>query len=112
MHPITSISGEKVIQIPIAHSTIYLCQLSSGGSHWSLLMFSKQARKYFHFDSSSGMNNDPARKLASNMHSYLMSKMPIEDRYSLQSRQVPVAQQTNGYDCGVHLLCNAKAATR
>ena len=58
------------------------------------------------------MNNDPARKLASNTHSYLMSKMPIEDRYSLQTRQVPVAQQTNGYDCGVHLLCNAKAATR
>ena len=84
----------------------------SGGSHWSLLMFSKQAGEFFHFDSSSGMNSDPARKLASNTHSYLMSKLQFEERYSMRFKEVSVAQQTNGYDCGVHVLNNAKGATR
>ena len=84
----------------------------SGGSHWSLLMFSKQAREFFHFDSSSGMNYEPARQLASNTHSYLMSKLQYEDRYAMRIKEVPVIQQTNGYDCGIHVLCNAKGATR
>ena len=84
----------------------------SGGSHWSLLMYSKQAREFFHFDSSSGMNNDPARRLASNTHSYLMSKLKLEECYSMRIKEVSVSQQTNGYDCGIHVLNNAKVATR
>ena len=83
-----------------------------GGSHWSLLMYSRQAHEFFHFDSSSGMNNDSARQLASKTHSYLMTKTNVEERFPLRIKEVPVVQQSNGYDCGVHLLCNAQYATR
>ena len=62
----------------------------SGGSHWSLLMFSTQAKEFFHFDSSSGMNSDPARKLASNTHSYLMTKLQFEEQYLMSFREVSV----------------------
>ena len=81
-----------------------------GGSHWSLLMFSKQAREFFHFDSSSGMNKESARQSASKTHQYLMSK--TEDKFPIRLKDVQVVQQSNGYDCGVHLLCNAQHATR
>ena len=81
-----------------------------GGSHWSLLMFSKQAKEFFHFDSSSGMNKEPARQLASRAHQFLLSK--TEDRFQIRVKEVQVTQQTNGYDCGVHLLCNAQHAVR
>ena len=83
-----------------------------GGSHWSLLMFSRQASEFFHFDSSTGMNHQAARQLSERTHSYLMSKMQIEDRFPLKMKEVQVLQQSNGYDCGVHLLCNAQHATR
>ena len=81
-----------------------------GGSHWSLLMFSKQAKEFFHFDSSSGMNKESARLLASRTHQFLMSK--TEDKFPIRLKEVQVTQQSNGYDCGVHLLCNAQHATR
>jgi sentrin-specific protease 8 len=81
-----------------------------GGSHWSLLMFSSQADEFFHFDSSGGMNSDSARQVGLRTHSYLAKKrsrcMPFK------IKEVPVLQQGNGYDCGIHLLSNAKNATR
>lgn len=83
-----------------------------GGSHWSLLMFSRQAREFYHFDSSSGMNNDSARQLSHKTHSYLTSKMHLEDRFPMRIKEVQVLQQSNGYDCGIHVLCNAQYATR
>merc|ERR1712062_729989 len=81
-----------------------------GGSHWSLLMFSMQAKEFFHFDSSSGLNKEAAKQLAFRTHSYLQSK--LGDNFSFRIKEVPVLQQGNGYDCGVHLLCNAQHATR
>ena len=41
---------------------------------------------------------------------YLLSK--LGDNFSFRIKEVPVIQQSNGYDCGVHLLCNAQHATR
>ena len=82
-----------------------------GGSHWSLLMFSLQARSFYHFDSSSGMNFDAANQLASMLHSY-MTKNSLE-KFDLKVIEVhQTLQQKNGYDCGVHVLCNALHATR
>jgi len=80
-----------------------------GGSHWSLLIFSKQAKEFFHFDSSPGSNAHDARALARKMHEYFKTK--IGD-FGFVMIDVPVLKQTNGYDCGIHLLCNAEHATR
>jgi len=77
-----------------------------GGSHWSLLVYTSQADTFFHFDSSSGMNNNDARILSSKIYHYLRS---CEKANQLCFSEVPeVLQQSNGYDCGVYLLANAK----
>lgn len=84
-----------------------------GGSHWSLLMFSRQAQQFFHFDSSLGLNSGSARQLSSKTHQYLMSKLQLENRFPLKFKEVMTAtQQSNGHDCGIHVLCNAQNATR
>jgi hypothetical protein len=46
-----------------------------GGSHWSLLIFSKQAKEFFHFDSSPGSNAHDAKALARKMHEYFKTKI-------------------------------------
>ena len=33
-------------------------------------------------------------------------------RHDFIMEEVPVLQQQNGYDCGIHLICNADHATR
>lgn len=45
-----------------------------GGSHWSLLIFSSQAREFFHLDSSDGMNDMDAKLLARKLHEFLVKK--------------------------------------
>ena len=82
---------------------------SPGGSHWSLLVFTRQAREFFHLDSSSGMNDSPARQLARKLHAYLNTKV---DKFSFRFTDVDVLRQSNGYDCGIHVLCHAEQATR
>jgi sentrin-specific protease 8 len=73
---------------------------SPGGTHWSLLVYSKPEDTFFHFDSSARSNFKQAWKLASNLFKYLSSygKSDFQELDSLQ--------QANGYDCGIHVLCN------
>ncbi|XP_050508908.1 sentrin-specific protease 8-like [Diabrotica virgifera virgifera] len=75
---------------------------SSGGSHWSLLVFSRPERVIFHYDSSQGCNYSQALDLGEKILKYF--SLPIQEKV----HNVPCLQQTNGYDCGVHLLCNAE----
>jgi len=77
-----------------------------GGSHWSLLIFSSQSKRFFHMDSSRGMNNSEAQTLAKKLHNSFSRNTEFE------MTKVNVLQQSNGYDCGVHLLCNAEHSTR
>lgn len=49
--------------------------LAPGGSHWSLLIYSSQAKEFFHFDSSPGSNASDARALARKMHEYFKTKI-------------------------------------
>lgn len=74
---------------------------ASGGSHWSLLVFSRPERMILHFDSSSTCNEIPAVELADKILKYF--GLPLEGRFE----NVMCLQQTNSYDCGVHVLCNA-----
>lgn len=73
---------------------------SPGGSHWSLLVFSKPEDVFYHFDSSTGCNFDQARKIAFNISDYLGCYNELQEMNTLQ--------QSNSYDCGIHLLCNVK----
>ena len=82
---------------------------SPGGSHWSLLIFSRQALEFFHLDSSNNMNEMDAQLLAKKLHDFLMKKI---DRFKFEFSPVDVIKQTNGYDCGIHLLSHAEHATR
>lgn len=80
-----------------------------GGSHWSLLVFSRQANEFFHLDSSSGLNDYHARQLAKKLHEYLIKKLP---KFSFRFSEVDVLRQSNGYDCGIHLMMHAEESTR
>ncbi|KAJ9597826.1 hypothetical protein L9F63_011321 [Diploptera punctata] len=76
------------------------CELveSPGGTHWSLLVYSKSEETFFHFDSSSGSNFKEAWKLTSNLLKYLKVEGDFIETESLQ--------QINCYDCGIHVICN------
>lgn len=74
----------------------------SGGSHWSLLVFSKPERTLFHFDSHVGSNYTQAKDFGFKLLKYfdLIQQGRIIEADCLQ--------QSNGYDCGVHVLCNVE----
>lgn len=74
----------------------------SGGTHWSLLVFSRPECMFFHFDSHSGSNFNQARELGTKLLRFfgLSSQGSVIEANSLQ--------QTNGYDCGVHVICNVE----
>lgn len=74
----------------------------SGGSHWSLLVFSKLEQTVFHYDSSKGSNQDQAMDLGSKILRYF--GMPSYNNYI----EAPCLQQRNGYDCGIHVICNVE----
>ncbi len=48
---------------------------SPGGTHWSLLIFSRQALEFFHLDSSSGMNDLDGQLLAKKLHDFLTKRI-------------------------------------
>ncbi|PZC74464.1 hypothetical protein B5X24_HaOG207821 [Helicoverpa armigera] len=73
----------------------------AGGSHWSLLVYSKPERCFFHLDSSYVSNHKPAWELASHLIPYLS-----KDTINFVTKEC--LQQSNGYDCGVHVICNAE----
>ncbi|CAK1555764.1 unnamed protein product [Leptosia nina] len=75
---------------------------TAGGLHWSLLVYSKMENSFFHFDSSSGANHNVAWDFAGHLMTYLTRGGLINfmDKECIQ--------QGNGYDCGVHVICNTE----
>lgn len=65
-----------------------------------MLVFCKNEDTFFHFDSSSGSNYSHAKQLASKLSKYLSTS---EEGVFVQADSL---QQKNGYDCGIHVLCN------
>lgn len=80
-----------------------------GGTHWSLLIYNRRNDEYFHADSYQGTNSQEAQKLAINLHSYFN---PSDVNQPPFVKQVKTAQQSNGHDCGLHLLANLEVAIR
>ncbi|XP_063235577.1 sentrin-specific protease 8-like [Bacillus rossius redtenbacheri] len=79
---------------------------SPGGSHWSLLAYSRPENAFFHFDSMKWSNEKEARALARNLATYLCRDAPAS------YHEVDTSQQENGYDCGIHLVCNTEHVAR
>ncbi|KAK1137499.1 hypothetical protein K0M31_002005 [Melipona bicolor] len=80
---------------------------AAGGSHWSLLIFCKQDKTCYHFDSSKGYNGNIAAKFAKN----IMNCVLYKDE-SNKFVDIDCPQQDNGYDCGVYVLCLADVITK
>ncbi|WP_225153846.1 Ulp1 family isopeptidase [Bradyrhizobium sp. NBAIM08] len=64
------------------------------GSHWSLLLVDRSNRESqpvaYHYDSALGHNDEPAAQLATRLGATLV--------------RARIAQQRNGYDCGVYVV--------
>lgn len=75
----------------------------AGGSHWSLLVFSRPDKSFFHFDSMPPSNERQCQSFIRRIKPYLnVGTAPTN------LRAVHCLEQTNGYDCGIHVLCNAE----
>lgn len=80
--------------------------IEAGGSHWSLLIFSRTEEMCYHFDSSCKMNSFVARVFAKKIIKYFLGKN--ETRYI----EMDCPQQNNGYDCGLFVLCLADVISK
>lgn len=73
----------------------------AGGSHWSLLVFSRRENTFFHFDSSHNSNMLAGVELANILKNALNYR-------NAEFVTVDCLQQSNSYDCGIHVLCNCQ----
>ncbi|KAK9511856.1 hypothetical protein O3M35_000437 [Rhynocoris fuscipes] len=73
---------------------------SAGGTHWSLLVFSKPEHTFYHIDSLHGHNAYCAKTLATKIAQY------VGDNYVYRFHDTVTLKQRNSYDCGVFVLCN------
>ncbi|WP_224741217.1 shikimate kinase [Bradyrhizobium sp. 2S1] len=74
---------------------------NSLGNHWSLLFVDRRDRGRpvaYHYDSYGGLNNKDAEHLAGRLH--------------LRLERAGMAQQRNGYDCGVFVVDGTRALVR
>lgn len=81
-----------------------LFEESAGGSHWSLLVYNRGSG-FEHFDSFNGSGNPAhAKKVAEIVYELVIGK--AEKKKTLSVAEKKCLQQRNGYDCGIHVMCN------
>lgn len=94
------IESKELVLIPINDNSL---SESVGGSHWSLLVLYVASRKFEHYDSSVYSNNVyHAKQIASKLNKLLRGN-------SLDLLIMTCNQQEDSYNCGIHVICNAKA---
>ncbi|EDW82643.2 uncharacterized protein Dwil_GK10100 [Drosophila willistoni] len=71
-----------------------------GGCHWALLVASRPDNAFFHLDSYGGSNTVSSLELVTNIKDVLKMRQA-------RFRNVRCLQQSNGYDCGIHVICMA-----
>ncbi|XP_066283873.1 sentrin-specific protease 8-like [Branchiostoma lanceolatum] len=80
---------------------------STGGSHWSLLLYRRDVAEFQHFDSSQGSGNSaPAKLLVKRVQPFLGQSSKIT------FREMDAPHQQNSYDCGVYVICNTEHLCR
>lgn len=55
----------------------------AGGSHWSLLVYSKPENSFYHFDSSNLSNHDVAWEFGSHLSSYLVKEGKFQFQFNM-----------------------------
>lgn len=80
-------------------------QDSVGGTHWTLLAFSRPENEFYHFDSAFATTSS-WKRFAQRIGPVLGCKPGAKTISAI------CLQQTNGYDCGVHVLCNVENVAR
>ena len=75
-----------------------------GGSHWSLLLYSRNLNEWYHFDTMNGFNTRHALKIAENLNQYL------EFNESPKLVEISCTKQKDNFNCGAFLLCFTREA--
>lgn len=70
------------------------------GTHWSLLVFSRPNKTFYYYDSLRGYNSDHAHEVAKK----LIPHLGLRDPADFLQQECP--QQSNGFDCGLHIIAN------
>ncbi|XP_022988745.1 NEDD8-specific protease 1-like [Cucurbita maxima] len=70
---------------------------SSGGSHWSLLVYCRKRNLFMHYDSLHMMNNESAFAIYESVNSYISYD-------SAEFMECRAPRQRNGYDCGLYVM--------
>lgn len=76
---------------------------SAGGTHWSLVVYSRPDQKFFYVDSAKGSNWSTSKRFAANVWEALGC-----NEHNVLLDTIPCFQQENSYDCGIHVLFNVE----
>ncbi|KAF7489203.1 Sentrin-specific protease 8 [Sarcoptes scabiei] len=91
---------KHLILIPINDST---SDSYISGTHWSLLVYNAEQERFEHYDSAMSNNLSDADNIARKFRSIFFKD--ADKKIFTGSCHL----QKNSYDCGIHLICNAKA---
>ncbi|KAL9645616.1 hypothetical protein ABK040_000678 [Willaertia magna] len=95
-----NVKEKKLIFIPINDNTDI--NAVSGGSHWSLVVFDRDTKVFYYFDSGSNMNKKAALNTVKKMSPFFGEGLSNPTFEVMKS-----PQQNNGFDCGVYVLAMA-----
>lgn len=76
-----------------------------GGSHWSLLVYSRPSNTFYNFDSMNDTNRVATLQLYENLK--IVFGTPTAAFVQHWNHQ-----QLNNYDCGIHVICNTENVIR
>lgn len=78
-------------------------QHAAGGSHWSLLVWSRPVQTFFHFDSSTPSNHHVGEAMVAKLKDFLQCPSDM-----VPLKEAKCLQQANTYDCGIHVIAQAE----
>lgn len=76
--------------------------VEAGGTHWTLLVFSRPEKTFFHYDSISGASALPE------LQPFIINLGRALECTRAKRVEGSCKIQVNGYDCGMHVLYNAE----
>lgn len=94
------LNEKSVVFVPVSDSSSFQIwdQPGGTGTHWSLLLFVRNANNFYHFDSMGSTNYEHAKTIAKKITPYL----GVTYKPSINRVQTP--QQVNTVDCGIYML--------
>lgn len=79
---------------------------AAGGSHWTLLFYLRSTNAFTHYDSQGHSNANDAKKVMGKTVPFLNTR----SQPSFEEALTP--QQVDGFNCGIHVICNAEYLCR